>query len=119
MSDQKEIKEGTVTIFKVDDSKKKSEKSPDFTGSGRLKSEDIDRLKENGGVIRLSVWTKLSKSGLPYISGFVEAQQDNAFTPAPPSATNDFMMTPAIKKAMENAEDTQVISEDDNSGLPF
>ena len=119
MSDEKfDIKENTVSIFKVDPTKKKSEKSPDFNGTGRLKPEDIELLKENGGIIRISAWTKLPKSGgAPYISGFIEAQQERSSQPAPPEATDDFLMTPAIAQATSGIQDAEVVGE--NSQLPF
>ena len=103
-------------MFKV--AEKKKENSPDFQGSGRLTDEDIEAIRANGGHVRISAWTKLPKNGgAPYISGFIEAQKERENTPAPPQATDDFMMTPAIKQATGAVEDAQVVESSD--GLPF
>ena len=113
-----EQKPGTMSMFKVTPDKKKSENSPDFQGSGVLKPEDIEAIMANGGKVRISAWTKLPKGGgTPYISGFIEAQKERENTPAPPQATDDFMMTPAIKQATEAVEDAQVVESSDD--LPF
>lgn len=111
MSDY-EMKEKSFSMFKIAQEKKKSEKSPDFNGEGKLSAEDIDYLKENGGIIRLSAWTKLPKGGgAPYISGFIEAKRERGES-APPEAVDDFLMTPAIQQATSNIQDIAPMIED-------
>lgn len=56
-----EMKDNTFTLFK--NTKKDSEKHPDYTGE----------IMVNGKKERLSAWINEAKSGLKYISGRIDA----------------------------------------------
>jgi hypothetical protein len=87
-----QIKDGTFSMFKVTEKKKDS--SPDFTGKGMFCGKEF----------RLSAWTKMKKDGTgAYISGYIEEPRP-ADTPATPQQTDDFMMTPAVKSALDVQE---------------
>lgn len=118
MSEEKkyELKENTFTMFKVDPDKKKKESSPDFNGTARLSDETIKALCENGGLLRISGWGKMSNGGKVYVSGFIEEQKEFAQDKAPQQAVDQFMVTPAIAKALEpDVQDAEVVTGD----LPF
>lgn len=116
--EKKDQKPGTMVMFKVDPSKKKKENSPDFQGNGCLKPEEIELLKENGGMVRISAWTKLPKGGgAPYISGFIEVQKEWNGDKSAPEAADDFITTTAIAQAQAGVQDAEVI--EPNSELPF
>lgn len=118
MSEENKQKAGTMTLFKIETEKKKKPESPDFNGMACIKPEDIDLLKENGGMVRLSGWLKLPKTGgAPYISGYAEAQKEQANAPAPPEKVDEFMTTPAIAKARQPVQDAEVI--EGSNDLPF
>ena len=113
MSEEKkyEIKPGTFSMFKVDADKKKKESSPDFNGTAKLSEETIEALRQNGGMLRLSGWGKMSNAGKVYVSGFIEEQKEGYGDKAPQAAVDDFMTTPKIAQAMENGP-----LEDDSPG---
>lgn len=115
--EKKDQKPGTMVMFKVDPAKKKSDKSPDFQGNGCIKAEEFEELMKNGGMVRISAWTKLPKGGgAPYISGFIEVQKPYDGDKSAPEAADDFITTPVIAKAQE-IEDATVV--DESQGSPF
>jgi hypothetical protein len=66
--------QNTIAIFKNAD--KKSEKSPDYSGS----------LEINGVKYRTALWLKQSKSGTAFLGGLVElAEEKQAPTAAKPA----------------------------------
>lgn len=133
MSEEKkyEIKENQFSMFKVDADKKKKESSPDFNGTAKLSEETLDKLRENGGMLRLSGWGKVSAGGKVYVSGFISEQQEGYGDKAPQEAVDSFLTTPKIAAAMEAGplEDgseppdapkrTVQQTEEDSSDLPF
>lgn len=119
MSEEKkyELKPGTFTMFKVDPDKKKKESSPDFQGQAKLSEETLDLLRENGGMLRISGWGKVSNGGKVYVSGFIEEQKEFTRDKAPQEAVDQFMVTPAIAKVQdtEQVQDADVVED----SLPF
>lgn len=118
MSEEKkyELKENTFTMFKVDPDKKKKDSSPDFNGTAKLSIETINALRENAGMLRIYGWGKMSNGGKVYVSGFIEEQKEFAQEKAPQQAVDQFMVTPAIAKALESdVQDAEVVESD----LPF
>jgi len=117
--EKKDQKPGTMVMFKVDPAKKKSDKSPDFQGNGCIKPEEVEELMKNGGMVRISAWTKLPKGGgAPYISGFIEVQKPYDGDKSAPEAADDFITTPVIAQAQANdIQYAEVVSE--GGDLPF
>jgi len=111
--EKKELKEGSFLLFKVDDDKKKKESSPDFTGTARLSVETLDKLRANGGMLRMSGWGKVSAAGKVYVSGYIYEQQDGYGDKAPKEQADSFMVTSKIAASMESGP-----LDDDNSPMP-
>lgn len=64
---------GRVYLEKL--SERKTPQSPNFSGLGKLKPEDVELIKTNGGYVRLSLWPKVLTEGAePYLDGFINAQ---------------------------------------------
>lgn len=64
MSDQYEIKDGTFTLFRVED--KESDRHPDYTGKGKFKGE----------MVYVAGWLKEAKSGKKYLSCTIQEPRD-------------------------------------------
>ena len=103
MSEEKkyETKPNTFSMFKVDADKKKKESSPDFNGTAKLSEETIEALRNNGGMLRLSGWGKMSNAGKVYVSGFIEEQKEGYGDKAPQAEVDNFMTTDRIAAATE------------------
>ena len=131
MSEEKkyETKPNTFSMFKVDADKKKKESSPDFNGSAKLSEETIEALRNNGGMLRLSGWGKLSNAGKVYVSGFIEEQKEGYGDKAPQADVDNFMTTDRIASATSPLDDDSPAPADtsrldrtvpsDDDGLPF
>lgn len=65
MADQYEIKDGTFTLFRVED--KESDRHPDYTGKGKTPS---------GELVYVAGWIKESKSGKKYLSCTIQEPRD-------------------------------------------
>lgn len=65
MNDQYEIKDGTFSLFRVED--KESDKHPDYTGKGKFKGE----------MFYVAGWVREAKSGKKYLSCTIQEPRDN------------------------------------------
>lgn len=62
-----ERKDNTFVLFKKD---KKTEKQPDYSGSGKINGVDVE----------LAVWSRISEKGTEYFSGVFKEVTDDRFT---------------------------------------
>lgn len=78
MADAYEIKDGTASLFRVEE--KESDKHPDYTGKGKYKGE----------MVYLSAWIREAKSGKKYLSIAINEPREKESAPAKPSGGKSF-----------------------------
>lgn len=72
-----EQKNNTFSLFEND--KKGNDRRPDYSGKGLIDGEEM----------KIAIWKKVSKSGIPYLSGTVEKTEKTEPEPEVAKETTD------------------------------